>query len=194
MKQPPTLEQLKRELAHERYKVRFVRTLWSTVFTLVVVAAFTVLVAVLWLPILEIYGGSMTPNIEEGEIVVAVRTTNLERGDIVAFYYGNKLLVKRVIGIAGDTIDLEEDGTVLVNGEVLEEPYVQTKSYGSSDVEYPIEIAQEKFFVMGDNRITSMDSRHEIVGCIQADQVEGKVILRIWPFSRFGKIGVEQSE
>ncbi|MGX8698353.1 MAG: signal peptidase I [bacterium] len=185
----PSLDQIRQELKRENDWNRFFRVLWSTIFTLVVVAAITVLVAVLWLPVLEIYGTSMSPTLEEGEIVLSIKYGELERGDIVAFYYGNKLLVKRVIGLPGELLEITEEGDVLINGEPLEEPYLTEKSLGESDVEYPIEIPLEQYFVMGDRRTTSLDSRTTAVGCVTEEDVVGKVLFGIWPFAHFGWIG-----
>jgi len=184
----PTLEQLRKELAHIEYRHRYYRTLMSTLFTLVVVAACTVLVAMLWLPILEMYGSSMSPTLEEGNIVVSVATKDFRRGEIVAFYYGNKLLVKRCIGLPGDVIDIDEEGNVSVNSVALDEPYVSEKSLGDCDISFPYEVPLETYFVMGDHRSTSLDSRNSTVGCVGLDQISGKVLLRIWPLKQFGRV------
>ena len=185
----PTVAQLREELAREKYRVRFFYVLWNTIFTLVVVAAATVLVAVLWMPILEIYGTSMAPTLDEGDIVVSVRVNRFERGDIMGFYYGNKLLVKRVIGVPGDMVEVQEDGTVLVNNEPVDEPYLQDIAFGDCDIDMPCRVPQEEYFVMGDRRSTSMDSRNSAVGCVTQDQISGKIVFRIWPLSRFGTMG-----
>lgn len=185
----PTVAQLREELAREKYRVRFFYVLWNTIFTLVVVAAVTVLVAVLWLPVLEIYGTSMAPTLNEGDIVVSVRVKSFERGDVMGFYYGNKLLVKRVIGVPGDTVEVLEDGTVLVNDEPVDEPYLQDVAFGDCDIDMPCRVPQEEYFVMGDRRSTSMDSRNSAVGCVTQDQISGKIVFRIWPLSRFGTVG-----
>lgn len=184
----PSLTQLKTELAREKYRTRFIRILWSTIFTLVVVAAATVLVAVLWLPVLEIYGTSMSPTLEEGEIVVSLKAGKPEMGDIVAFYYGNKLLVKRVVGMPGDMVMMDEDGNVSVNGVPLEETYLVEKAYGDCDVAFPFEVPIETYFVMGDRRSTSLDSRNSAVGCVREDQIVGKVVMRVWPLPKIGMI------
>jgi len=184
----PTLEQLRRELAHIEYRQRYYRTLTSTLFTLVVVAACTVLVAMLWLPILEMYGNSMSPTLEEGNIVISVATKEFDRGDIIAFYYGNKLLVKRCIGLPGDVIDIDDDGTVYVNREALDEPYLTEKALGECDISFPFEVPLETFFVLGDHRSVSLDSRNSIVGCIALDQISGKVLFRVWPLTVLGRV------
>lgn len=184
----PTIAQLKTELNREKYRSRFGSVLWNTIFILIVVAAVTVLVAVLWLPILEIYGTSMAPTLEEGEIVMAVNIQKFERGDVVAFYYGNKLLVKRVIGLPGERVNITEDGVIYVNGVALKEPYIRELSLGDCDVELPIEVPFEKYFVVGDNRKTSLDSRSTSVGCVGEDQIAGKVIMRVWPLNKLSVV------
>ena len=184
----PTLEQLRREKAHLEYRKRYYHTLVSTFFTLVVIAACTVLIAMLWLPILEIYCNPMSPTLDENEIVLAVHTKRIERGDIVAFYYGNKLLVKRCIGLPGDVIDIRENGDVYINGSPLDEPYLETKALGDCDIEFPFSVPLEQFFVMGDNRPVSLDSRNSLVGCVSLDQLGGKLLFRLWPLSKLGRI------
>ena len=186
---PPTLDQLRAELEWRRYQARYYYVLFNTVFTLVVVAAFAVLTALLWMPVLEIYGASMTPTLEEGEIVVTVKNDHLSRGDVVGFYIGNKLLVKRCIGLPGDVIIMNDAGDVYVNGERLVEPYVSEKSLGECDLEFPYVVPQESFFLLGDHRATSVDSRSSVVGCMNLDQFASKIVFRIWPLNRFGPVG-----
>lgn len=189
IKDKPSIEQLREELDRTRYRKEYYRVLVNTLFTLIVVASLTVLIAVIWLPVLEIYGSSMNPTLSEGEYVVAISTKNLKRGDLVAFYFGNKLLVKRCVGLPGDLVDISEDGTVYINGMQLDEPYLHDKAKGDSETEYPVEVPQEQYFMLGDRRATSLDSRNPSVGCITVDQIVGKVVFRIWPFERFGQIG-----
>lgn len=186
--QLPSAAQVELELKRERYKTRYKRTLKSTVFALVTAAAAAVLVATLWLPVLQIFGASMTPNLQEGQIVVSVKTKKVETGDIIAFYYGNKVLVKRYIAGPGSWVDIAEDGTVTVDGTVLEEPYLTEKSFGISDLEYPYQVPEASYFLMGDQRDTSVDSRHSSVGCVTLDQVVGKIVYRVWPMEVFGKV------
>jgi len=188
-KEVPDISQLKAELERERYKHRYVRVLKSTLYTLVVVAAFAVLVATLWMPVLQIYGSSMSPTLEEGQIVVSVKGADFEQGDLVAFYVGNKLLVKRVIAGPADYIIIEEDGTVLVNGVQLEEPYIREKALGECDLEFPYQIPESRYFLMGDHRATSVDSRSNVVGCIEKEQIVGRIIFCVWPISSFGTLG-----
>ncbi len=188
-KQPqekPTVEQLEAELKRVRYRSRYRTVLKSTIYTLITVAAVAVLVATLWLPVLQIYGSSMTPTLQDGEIVFSVKTEQMEQGDIVAFYYNNKILVKRVIAGPGDWVNILEDGTVLVNDQVLEEPYLAEKAFGDADIELPYQVPDGRIFVMGDHRATSVDSRHTAVGCVAQEQIVGKIIFRIWPLNRLG--------
>ena len=187
-KQIPTIEELKEELKNERYKHRTTNVFRNTVYTLIVVAAISILVVMLWLPVFQIYGSSMTPTLDEGQIVIAIKGAEIERGDLVAFYMGNKLLIKRVIAVSSDTIVIQEDGTVFVNGKELDEPYVSEKSLGECDVEFPYQVPEARYFLMGDHRETSVDSRSDVVGCVAEEQIAGKVVFAVWPFGKFGKI------
>lgn len=182
----PTVEQLEQEIKRVKYRSRYRTVLKSTIYTLITVAAVAVLVATLWLPVLQIYGSSMTPTLQDGEIVFSVKTEQMEQGDIVAFYYNNKILVKRVIAGPGDWVNILEDGTVLINDEVLEEPYLAEKAFGDADIELPYQVPDGRIFVMGDHRATSVDSRHTAVGCVAQEQIVGKIIFRIWPLERLG--------
>ena len=184
----PTSAAVEQELQREQYKRRYRRTLRSTLVILITAAALAVLVATLWLPVLQIYGSSMAPCLNEGEIVLSVRDETLEQGDVVAFYYGNKLLVKRYIAGPGQWVTVQEDGTVLVDGKELNEPYVQEKALGSCDLEFPYQVPDGKFFLMGDHRLSSVDSRHSSVGCVSADQIVGKIIYRVWPLTTLGPV------
>ena len=185
----PSVEMLEAELKRVKYRQRYRITLKRTIYTLITVAAVAVLVATLWLPVLQIYGASMTPTLQDGQIVFSVKTTQLEPGDIVAFYYNNKILVKRVIAGPGDWVDIDESGNVFVNSVLLEEPYLQEKSFGDADIELPYQVPDGKIFVMGDHRSTSVDSRHVAVGCVAEEQIVGKIVFRVWPLGQFG--GVE---
>ncbi len=187
-KEPPTTEQLKAELRHEKYKRSFVFSLRNTIFTLVTVAAAAVLIAVLVMPVLQIYGSSMTPTLAEGEIVVSVKGTDMKTGDIVAFYYNNNVLIKRVIAQPGDWVDISEDGTVFVNNEVIDEPYITEKAFGECNIQLPYQVPDSRIFVMGDHRSVSIDSRNTAVGCVADEQIVGKIIFRVWPLNRFGKV------
>ena len=184
--QEPTIEQLKNELNRERYKRRYFLVIRSTVYSLITVAAVAVLVATLWLPVLQIYGHSMAPTLIEGEIVVTVKNSDFKPGDVVAFYYNNKILVKRVIGNPGDWIEVDEEGRVRVNQILLEEPYVQEYALGECDIEMPYQVPDGRIFVMGDNRATSVDSRSTTVGCISEEEIVGKIVFVVWPMEQFG--------
>ena len=184
----PSAEQLEAELKREKYKRRYHSVLRSTIYTLITVAASAVLVATLWLPVLQIYGSSMTPTLQDGEIIFSVKTADLEPGDIVAFYYNNKILVKRVICGPGDWVNIDEDGTVYVNEVRLKEPYLAEKALGDCNIELPYQVPDGKIFVMGDHRSTSVDSRNTAVGCVAQEQIVGKIIFRIWPLNRLGDV------
>ena len=186
--EPPTVEQLEAELDRERYRRRYGWVLWSTIYTLVTVAAVAVLVATLWLPVLQIYGASMAPTLEEGDIVVSLKGTGFQHGDIVAFYYNNKILVKRVIAGPGQWVDIGEDGTVYVDGAELDEPYLTEKSFGECDIKLPYQVPDERWFVMGDHRSVSVDSRDRAVGCVSEEQVVGRLVFRIWPLKSMSPI------
>lgn len=184
----PTTEQLEAELAHERYKHQYLRTFWSTVFTLITVAAVVILLATMLLPVLKIYGTSMSPTLENGDILFTVKTADLETGDIVAFYYNNKILVKRVIAKAGDWVDIDEQGTVYVNGELLNEPYLTEKALGDCNIELPYQVPDGKIFVMGDHRSTSEDSRNTAIGPVTEEAIVGKIVFRVWPLPEIGPV------
>ena len=184
----PSSSEVEMELKRERYKRRYRSTLKSTLFALVTAAAAAVLVATLWLPVLQIYGASMTPTLQEGEIVVSVKADQLEPGDIVAFYYGNKVLIKRYIAGPGQWVNILENGTVLVNDQVLEEPYLTHKARGICDLEFPYQVPDKTYFLLGDERETSVDSRHSSVGCISEEEMVGKIIFRVWPMDVIGVI------
>ncbi len=184
--QIPSIEQVEEERARLRYKHRYSKTLKSTVAILVVVAALAVLVATLWMPVLQIYGSSMSPTLKDGEIVIAVKGSSFSTGDVVGLWYENKLLVKRVIGKPGDWINIDKDGNITVNGELLDEPYITKKAYGETTIELPCQVGDDMWFVVGDNREVSIDSRNTSVGCITTDQIVGRIVFCIWPIKDFG--------
>ena len=185
----PSQQQLKAELKRIQYRRQYRSMLASTVYTLITVAAIAVLVATLWLPVLQIYGSSMMPTLQDGEIVFSVKTADLEPGDVIAFYYNNKILVKRVIARPGDWVNISpENGNVFVNGVLLDEPYLTEKAFGDADIELPFQVPDGKIFVMGDHRATSVDSRHTVVGCVAEEQIVGKIVFRVWPLNQIGGI------
>ena len=185
----PELEELKKELRRELYKRRFRRVLRSTVDALIVVAAVSAIIATLVLPVLQIAGTSMEPSLNDGDIVILAKTDRLETGDLCAFYYSNKILIKRVIATPGDYLWIESDGTVFVNGIELDEPYVQEKALGECDIEFPYQVPENAFFMMGDQRETSIDSRSSVIGCISTDHTIGKILCKFWPLSELEWLG-----
>ncbi len=181
----PTLEQLEKELKKERRRADFGRVLRNTVFSLVVVAAVSALIAVLFLPVLQIHGTSMAPTLADGDIVAAISVGKCRQGELIAFYYNNNILIKRVIAGPSDWVDIDAEGNVSVNGQPLEEPYLAEKARGNCDVTFPYQVPDGRYFVMGDHRATSVDSRNEVVGCISRDMVIGRILLRVWPLNGF---------
>ena len=184
----PSVADLREELERVRYAERFRQVLRSTVFTLVVVAAFAVLVATLWMPVLRIYGVSMAPTLDDGHIVVSVKESEFKPGDIVAFYYNNKILVKRAIAKAGEWVDIDERGNVYVNNRILDEPYLTEKDYGDCNIELPYQVPEGRIFVLGDNRDVSVDSRNTAVGCVAEEQIVGKLVFKVWPLKAIGPL------
>jgi signal peptidase I len=184
----PALPLLEAELKREYKKTRFASMIRSTTNILLVVASLAVLVATLLTPVLQIYGSSMTPTLKAGQFVVSVKGTKFTSGDLVSFYLGNKLLVKRIIAVPGDWVDIKADGTVFVNGEELDEPYVKDKAFGQCDLELPYQVPESRYFMMGDHRESSLDSRSSVIGCVAEDQIVGKIVLCLWPLKDFGII------
>ena len=190
----PTVEELEGELRRVRYRSRYQTVLKSTVYALITVAAVAVLVATLWLPVLRTYGSSMTPTLYDGEIIFSVKTSRLEVGDIVAFYYNNKILVKRVIAQSGEWVNITPEGDVYVGKtqsdmQLLDEPYLTEKALGDCNIELPYQVPESRIFVMGDHRSVSVDSRNTAVGCVAEEQLVGKLVFRVWPLELFGQIG-----
>ncbi|TGY65913.1 signal peptidase I [Dubosiella muris] len=184
----PTRAELEKERDRVRHNRQYRQTLRSTMGVLVVVAALAILAATLWLPVLRIYGTSMTPNLTAGDIVLSVKGSDFKTGDVIAFYYNNKILVKRVIAGPGDWVYIDDDGNVFVNGEEIDEPYVQEKALGETDLEYPYQVPEKRWFVMGDHRSVSLDSRTRAIGPIAEEMIVGKLEGRIWPLNKIGKI------
>ena len=184
----PTIKQLKAESEITKHKIRFRKVLKNTIFTLVTVSAAAVLIAALLLPVLRIYGTSMDPTLSEGDIVIFVKSSSFETGEVVAFYYNNKILVKRVIAHPGDWVDINDKGIVFVNDQKLSEPYVSEFSLGDCDIELPYQVPESRLFVMGDHRDVSVDSRNTSVGCVAEEQIVGKIVFKVWPLSGFGKV------
>ena len=184
----PSVEQLAAELKRVKYRSRYRAVLRSTLYMLIVVAAVAVLVATIWMPVLQIYGASMTPTLSEGDIVVSIKGSDFQPGDLVAFYLGNKILVKRCIAGPGQWVDIDEDGNVYVDDKPLEEPYLTEKSLGGSNIELPYQVPDNRYFCMGDHRSTSVDSRHTEIGCVSEEQIVGKIVFRVFPLREFGKL------
>lgn len=184
----PELLLIRKEIKREQYKARYYAVLRSTISVLIVVAAIAVLVATLWMPVLHIYGVSMSPTLNDGDVVVSIKSDDLKKGDLVAFYYGNKLLVKRCIAGPGEWVDMDRKGNVSVNGVDLLEPYIAEKAYGECDLKLPYQVPDGRWFVMGDSRAVSIDSRNTTVGCIAQEQIVGKIVFRVWPMEAFGSL------
>lgn len=178
----PTKEQVEAERKRYRRRKAYNKALGGTVYVLTIVAAVAVLIATLILPVLQIEGTSMEPTLHNGDIVLLMKTTRFDRGDLCGFTWNNKLLIKRVIGVPGDWIEIDTDGTIYLNGDKLDEPYVANKAFGECDLEFPFQVPQEQYFVVGDMRESSIDSRNTLIGCIPKDQIVGKVFFRVWPF------------
>ncbi len=175
---------LERELLRVEKKIRFRRSFLSALCILLSVAAITVLLSVFVFPVMRIHGTSMKPTLNEGEIVISLKTSKIDRGDIAAFYYGNKVLIKRCIGVSGDVINIDEEGSVYLNGECLQEPYISEKAFGECDIELPCQVPEGRIFVLGDERMLSIDSRNSIVGFVASEQIIGKIVFRIWPLGK----------
>lgn len=182
----PEIEQIRAELKRIKYYSRYYAILRSTIYTLVVVAAAAVLVATIWMPVLRIYGSSMTPTLMEGDIVISLKGSDFKQGDLIAFYLGNKILIKRYIAGPGQWVDIDEDGNVYVDGNLLNEPYLKEKALGDCNIGLPYQVPDNRYFCMGDHRSTSVDSRTTEIGCIAEEQIVGKIVFRVWPFGQFG--------
>ena len=184
----PSFSELNKEQQRLRTRKTYQRAFFKTVGVLCVVAAISILLTTLWMPVLQIYGSSMSPTLEPGDLVLSVKNEKLETGDVVAFYQGNKLLIKRVIATSGQWVDIDNDGVVTVDGQALDESYIKDLSLGNCDIELPHQVKEAHYFIMGDNRDTSLDSRASVIGDVSEEQIEGKVVFRIWPLNKFGSI------
>ncbi len=180
----PTSKQVESELKRTNRTINVDKVLKNSLCFLVVIAALSVLLTNYFMPIFRIYGNSMEPNLTSGEIVVAFKTSNLSQGDIIAFTYNNKILIKRYIAGPGDIVNIDDKGIVYINGIKLDEPYIDTFDLGNTDMEFPYQVPESRIFVMGDNRSVSLDSRSTQIGCIYEEQIKGKIILRIWPLEK----------
>lgn len=179
-------EEVKEELSRLKERERYLKKVQKTLSILVVVAAISVLVATLWMPVLKIYGSSMDPTLENGQIVVSIKTKKLKSGDVVAFWQGNKLLVKRVIASPGQKVDIDVNGKVFVDGKAISESYLDSESLGNTDIDFPHQVEESRWFCMGDNRESSIDSRSAMIGDISKEQIEGKVLFSVWPLNKIG--------
>ena len=184
----PSAAQVETELNRIKYKQQYWNVMRSTASILILVAAIAVLVATLWLPVLQIYGGSMTPALNEDDIVLSIKSKEYEYGDIIAFYYNNKILVKRVIASSGEWVELDDEGNLYINGKLMDEPYVQEKALGDCDIKMPYQVPEERVFVMGDHRSISVDGRNSAVGCVAEEQIVGRLVFKIWPLDNLGSL------
>ena len=182
----PTIEQIDKELERLEYRKAYGKAMRGTIWVLIVVAALAIIFSTFFFSVLKIQGNSMTPSLNEGEMVVAIKTDDFESGDIIAFYFNNKILLKRAIGSPGEWVDIAEDGTVYIDNEEILEPYVKDKTKGECTTNFPYQVPDNRWFVLGDHRSTSVDSRSDVIGTVSSEQVIGKVVFRIWPFSNFG--------
>ncbi|HHX67626.1 MAG: signal peptidase I [Miniphocaeibacter sp.] len=188
IKNRPSTEELKEELISIKRKRNYFKTLRNTIYILLIVAAISILVATMFFPVLQVTGTSMEPTLKPGQIILTVRNTDFKRGDLVAFYYNNKIILKRVIGLPGEYVNIDKEGVVTIDGKAIKEPYLKERSLGDGDIEFPYQVPEGRIFVLGDHRKTSIDSRYESIGAIANDLILGKVVFRVWPIKNLGKI------
>lgn len=179
---------LEEEIKREKYKSKYTKILRSTIYALIIIASISALIGTLIMPVLEVNNTTMKPLLENNEIVLSLKTKKLKQGDIIAFYQGNKILIKRVVAVPGNYISIDEEGNVYVDGEVLNEPYIRNKQKGETNIEFPYQVPESEYFVLSDERDKTTDSRNEDIGLIKKDNVIGKVIFRVWPFKKLGAI------
>ena len=184
----PTTAQLEKELYREKYRFRYKKILKSTIYVLIIVVAISVLVATLMFPVLRIYGSSMSPTLDNNDIVLGIKKSKFVQGDIIAFYYNNRILVKRVIATSSDWVNIDSHGNVFVNDRLLDELYVEEKSYGEVDISFPYQVPEGSYFILGDQRKISIDSRSFLIGTVSEEEIIGKVIFRVWPIKYLGII------
>lgn len=183
-----SISALEEEIKREKYKSKYTKILRSTIYALIIITSISALIGTLIMPVLEVNNTTMKPLLENNEIVLSLKTKKLKQGDIIAFYQGNKILIKRVVAVPGNYISIDEEGNVYVDGEVLEEPYVTNKQKGETNIEFPYQVPESEYFVLSDERDKTTDSRNEDIGLIKKDNVIGKVIFRVWPFKKLGAI------
>jgi len=186
--QLPTTKQLEKELQKEKYKLRYNKLLKNTFYALIIVVSISVLLATLVFPVLKIYGHSMEPTLKQNDIVISVKQNNIRNGDIIAFYYNNNILIKRVIATSSQWVNIDDDGNIYVDDNLLKETYINDKTLGINDLKYPYQVPEDNYFVLGDDRKNSLDSRNSLIGTISKEEIIGKVIFKVWPLNHFGKV------
>ena len=175
---------IEKALKAQKKKDATIRWLIITAALLVAAAVVVIVLIKTVFPIIRIEGSSMEQTFYQNELLLASKNGKISRGDIIVFDYEGKTVIKRVIAVAGDTVDMDEDGNVSVNGELLDESYVYEKSIEPCEIEFPLTVGPGCVFVLGDHRAVSIDSR--TFGCIKLESVTGKVILQMFPVTKIG--------